>query len=148
MTGIGARIRDVRNTQQKSLSDIATRAKISAATLSRIETEKQGVGITLFLLIAKVLKVSPHELLGEPEPREEGNDPLAAKVASMKPNERTRLWNDLAEARREERTHRRTAATPSAGAQIEELLAQIDYLRQEVESMRSRLGVRERAHAR
>ncbi len=145
MTGIGARIRDVRTTQQKSLNDVASRAKISAATLSRIETEKQGVGITLFLLIAKVLKVSPHELLGEPEPREEGDDPLAAKVASMKPNERTRLWNDLAEARREERTRRRTTAAPSPSAHIEELLAQIDYLRQEVESMRSRAGTRARS---
>ena len=148
MTGIGARLRGVRNAQRKSLSDVALRARISAATLSRIETEKQGVEISMFLMLARVLKVSPNELLGEPDQREDAGNPLVAKVASLKSAERTRMWNQLAEIRREERTRRHDPALPNLSAQIEELLAQIDYLRQEVEWIRARTSTRTRRRTR
>ena len=141
MNGIGARIREARVAQEKSLNDIATRAKISAATLSRIETEKQGVGISLFLLLAKVLKVHPNQLLGEPE---SGDDPMAQKLAGMKTADRTQLWHELSAIRRDGHAGRRDSSSGSIGAQIEELLAQIDYLRQEIDSMRTRLPARAR----
>ena len=138
MNGVGSRIREARMAQEKSLNDIATRAKISAATLSRIETEKQGVGISLFLLLAKVLKVHPNQLLGEPE---SGDDPMAQKLAGMKTAERTQLWHELSAIRRDGRSARRDPSSRNISSQIEELLAQIDYLRQEIDSMRTRLPV-------
>ena len=145
MNGIGARIRDARMAQEKSLNEVASRAKISAATLSRIETEKQGVGISLFLLLAKILKVHPNELIGEPESGDR-SDPIVHKLAAMGTGERTQVWQELSTLRRDSRTRRsREASAAAVGAQIEELLAQIDYLRQEIDAMRVKVATRQKA---
>ncbi len=144
MNGIGSRIRESRVSQHKSLNEIASRAKISAATLSRIETEKQGVGISLFLLLAKVLKVHPNELLGEPESTD-GGDPIAQKLASMNASDRTQMWQELTAIRRDGRARRAKEVSTNVGAQIEEILAQIDYLRQEVDSMRVKMAARQKS---
>lgn len=144
MNGIGSRIREARTSQHKSLGEIASRAKISAATLSRIETEKQGVGISLFLLLAKLLKVHPNELLGEPA-SDDGDGGIAQKFAAMATSERAQLWHDLSAIRRDARAKRVRDAGPATDAHIEELLAQIDYLRQEVDSMRVKMSARQKA---
>lgn len=141
MSSIGSRIRETRVAQRKSLNDIASRAKISAATLSRIETEKQGVGITLFLLIAKVLKVHPNELLGEPDGTGNGH-PVAETVAGMNSADRAHLWRELAVIHRDGRKKRESSRPAEMSAHIEELLAQIDYLRQEVDAMRTHMTIR------
>ena len=129
---IGERIRETRQTQQLSLTDVAEKAGISAATLSRIETSKQGLDLGLFLSLARILKSAPHELLGD-DGSEHSSDPLVTRIAGLAASERARLWRDLATARRE----RRRKSRAEVGAQFEELLAQFEYLRQEIESVRS-----------
>jgi transcriptional regulator with XRE-family HTH domain len=133
---IGEKIRHARQAQQLSLAQVAAKAKISAATLSRIETEKQNVELSLFITIARVLHVSPNELLGEAgESDSEAGDPLVRQIASLDSSERTRFWRDLTSARRQSRPRN----TRNVNLQIEELLAQVDFLREEIVAVRSRL---------
>ena len=131
-TMVGERIRDTRQSQHLSLTDVATKAGISAATLSRIETNKQGIDLGLFMTLARILKAVPHELLGDSGPADEkASDPLVRKIATLASTDRTRLWRDLATARRARR-----AARTELNERIEELVAQFEYLRQEIESVR------------
>ena len=132
---IGERIRESRQGQHLSLTDVAEKAGISAATLSRIETSKQGLDLGLFLSLARILKNAPHELLGSDAADEDTADPLAKKIAALASVERARLWRDLATARKERRKRPRAEVT----AQFDELLAQFEYLRQEIESVRLNL---------
>lgn len=136
---VGDRIRQARTARHLSLNDVATRAAISVATLSRIERDKQGLDLVLFLLLARILKTPPRDLIGE----ETGAnfDSLATRIASLNHNDRLQLWRDLAAHRRNDRSalHRRIAR---AGEEVDELLAQLEYVRAEVESVR--LGVRKR----
>ena len=60
---IGNRLRQARTARQLSLNDVAGRAKISVATLSRIERDKQGIDLGLFLTLSRILKAPPHDLL-------------------------------------------------------------------------------------
>jgi transcriptional regulator with XRE-family HTH domain len=137
-TMIGLRIRAARLAQDRSLADVAGKAKISVATLSRIETDKQSLDLGLFLSIAQVLNVSARDLLGE-QGQAEGGDPLARRIAALGATERLELWKDLAEERRTQRGKRRGAEVRQVGQQVEELLAQVDFLREELESVRKRV---------
>lgn len=137
---IGERIRQIRQSQDRPLSDIATKAKISVATLSRIENDKQAVDLELFLILARVLKVSPNELLAaDGLDGEDGADPLARRIAILEPKDRAELWRDLAAERRAQRGRKSTAQVQQLTQQVEEMLAQIDFLREELESMRSKM---------
>lgn len=134
---IGEKIREVRQAQQLSLADVSAKAKISAATLSRIETEKQNIELGLFLTIAKILHVNPKDLLGDTGDGEgdSSTDPLVRKIAALEPTERTKFWRELSDARK----HNRVLKNRNVGQQVEELLAQIDLLREEILAVRSRL---------
>jgi transcriptional regulator with XRE-family HTH domain len=133
---VGERIRDSRHSQHLSLTDVATKAGISAATLSRIETSKQGIDLALFLNLAKILKAIPQELLGENGAvSEKASDPLVRKITQLASTDRTRLWKDLATARRA----RRRGGRSELNQQVEELLAQFEYIRGEIESVRTTL---------
>ena len=132
---IGDRIRETRLSQRLSLSQVAAKAAISAATLSRIETNKQNLDLGLFLTLARVLHTSAHELLGE-----DGNgieaavgDPLVRKIAALEATERTQLWRDLAQSQRERGPQRRNLSQ-----QVEELLAQVEFLHEEILSVQER----------
>ena len=134
---IGERIREARLAQDRSLADVAAKAQISVATLSRIETDKQSLDLGLFLSIAQVLHVSAQQLLGEENGN--GGDPLARRIAALGSRERLELWKELAEERRVQRGKRRGAEMRQVGQQVEELLAQVDFLREELESIRKRM---------
>jgi len=120
-----------------SLAQVAEKADISAATLSRIETNKQNVDLGLFLTIARVLHTSARELLGEEGEAAvgEGGDPLVRKIASLNTTERTQLWRELADSRRQVHSISRR----NLSQQVEELLAQVEFLHQELLSVRSRV---------
>src|SRR2546423_3585082 len=60
---IGERLREARDMRGMSLMDVAGKAHISAATLSRIENNKQGLDFGLFLVLAKILARAPAELV-------------------------------------------------------------------------------------
>lgn len=138
---VGENIRAARQDQHLSLTDVAGRAGISAATLSRIETNKQSLDLGTFLLLARILKRQAHELLGE----EDGATdlPLAARIVSLGSNERARLWREVSAARRNQKgTARKTESAANVAMQVEELIAQIDFIRDEIEIVRKRLRSR------
>ena len=132
---IGDRLRDIRHSQQLSLTQVASKAKISAATLSRIETNKQPLDLTLFLSLAKILKTPAREILSDAEAGE-GQDELVRKIAQLGGEDRAELWRELAANRRSRRTSR---SSREAAFQIDELLAQVEFLRSEIEGMRLQL---------
>ena len=139
---IGERLREARETRGLSLTDVAGKAHISAATLSRIENSKQGLDFALFLVLAKVLAVSPGDLVENGD--EIVGDPLVAKVAQLSTTDRTRLWRDLAEARRTSRAKRHARHPDTVSQQMEELFAQFEFMREELEAVRISLRKRGR----
>jgi transcriptional regulator with XRE-family HTH domain len=138
---IGEKIRELRQAQGRSLADVAGRAKISVATLSRIENDKQSLDLGLFLVLAKLLHVAPEELLnGNGGDRDEENtDPLARRIAALETKKRTELWREVAAERR---TLRGRTSHGDTTQQVEEMLAQIDFLREELDRMRKRIRKR------
>lgn len=135
---IGERIRELRHSQGRSLADVAGRAKVSVATLSRIENDKQSVDLGLFLVLAKVLEVTASDLLGNDDEDDGRLDPLVRRIVSLETKKRTELWREMATERRAQRARAR-AARADAAQHVEELLAQLDYLREELESVRKRV---------
>ena len=135
---LGIRLRQARQSRSLSLSEVASRAKISVATLSRIERDKQAIDLGMFLTLSRILKTPPHELIGVEE--DEGIDPLVMRIARLNIVERTELWRELATHRRNGTSGRRQLRQLSY--QVEELLAQIDFLREEIEAVQRRLRAR------
>ena len=133
---IGTRIREVRTARRLSLSVVALKASISTATLSRIETGKQSIDVGLLVVLAGILQMPTHELLSE-----ESNDgaDVADRIARLKAPERARLWRELSGQRKRSQTLTRMHDLSS---EVDELLAQIDFLRGEVERIRQSIRAR------
>lgn len=134
---LGDRIRQARLSRRLSLNDVASRAKISVATLSRIERDKQGVDMAMSLTLSRILKTSAHELIGADDAGD-GAAPLATRIARLPTHERAQLWRDLAASSRRNTTASRKQVRQMA-QEVEELLAQLDFLRGEIENMQKRL---------
>jgi transcriptional regulator with XRE-family HTH domain len=141
---LGEKIRQVRHGQKRSLADVAKKAKISVATLSRIENDKQTLDVSMFLMLARVLDVVPQELLGElVGDAGEGLDPLVRKIARIEGTERAALWRALAASRRHTQpTRSRRTRMSEITEQVDELLAQVEFVRDELEAVRRRLRQR------
>ncbi len=137
---LGERLRQARIDQQLSLADVATQANISAATLSRIERDKQTLDLGLFLTLLRILKGTPAEFFGADgeESSDTGHDPLIARIASMRSSERTTLWRELSAKMREHHSEGR-ATIRTLLQKVEELAAQADYLRDEIVAMQTRI---------
>ena len=133
---VGERLRQARVARQLSLADVAGEANVSAATLSRVERDKQAIDVELLLTLAKVLNAAPADLIDDNGV--EGPS-LAVHIAAMQSGERTALWRALGTECREQRLRRR-GDSRNMQQEVEELLAQADFLREEIESMRSRLA--------
>lgn len=133
---VGNRIRVARQSRNLSLTELASRADISAATLSRIERDKQNVDLGLFLTLTRILQLTPHEVLNDAETAE-GVDPLVRAISGMQTGERAQLWRSLAAERRTRRS--RKADGRAVANEVEELLAQVDFIRGEIESVQKRL---------
>ena len=132
---IGARLREARQARQLSLNTVAVKAEISVATLSRIERDQQRIDVELLLTLIRILKINTREVLDD-EPQSDVVEPMAEKIAGLPPLERTKLWRELATTRKPARngTTNRILAQ-----QVEEFLAQIDFLRGEIEAVRKKL---------
>jgi transcriptional regulator with XRE-family HTH domain len=130
---IGERIREARMARQMSLSEVAAKTQVSTATLSRIENGKQTIDVTLLLLLAKTLRTSASEFIGESQ---EGSSTVADRIVSLRPADRMRLWRELSETRRDVGDRMPIA---DIAQQLDECLAQIDLLRAEVERLRAAL---------
>ena len=138
---IGERLRGVRQSQGRSLAEVAGKTNISVATLSRIETDKQSIDVALLMELTGVLGVEAAALLGPAQGNGSAPDPLAQRIAGLDARTRTELWRDLAGERRAQRAHGRTA-TRNIAQEVDELLAQLDFLREELESVRARMKTR------
>ena len=132
---IGDRLREARAARQFSLSDVAEKAKISAATLSRIENGKQSLDVGLFLVLLKILRIQPADVL-EADASVSSGDRLVDQIVRLDGDARTKLWKELAVTRRATRVRR--ASSREMSQKVEELVAQIDYLREEIEAVRSK----------
>jgi transcriptional regulator with XRE-family HTH domain len=139
---IGERIREARNAREWSLTDVAAKAHISVATLSRIERDKQTLDLGLFLTLMRILELDPAEILTEDD-REavegKGIDPLVARITSLAASERARLWRALSARNAAPVVADRRHATRNVALQVEELLAQVEYLHNEVAAVQKRL---------
>ena len=133
---VGNRIRLARQSRDLSLTELAARAEISAATLSRIERDKQNLDLGLFLTLTRLLKLTPHEVLDDADVAE-GVDPLVRTISGMQTEERAQLWRSLTAERKSHR--RRRADNRAVVNEVEELLAQVDFIRGEIESVQKRL---------
>ena len=136
---IGERIRELRQAQGLSLADVAGKAQISVATLSRIENDKQSVDLGLFLILAKILQVTAGEILDSDDEDDSKVDPLARRIAMLETKKRTELWREVTAARRAQRIRR---SSRDVTQQVEELLAQVDFLRSELDTVRQRMKKR------
>ena len=135
---IGERLRQLRQSQGRSLADIAGKAKVSVATLSRIENDKQSLEINLLVTLAQVLQVAPADLLQRVTDENDEERPLAQRIAGLEVKKRTELWRDLAAERRTQRTRTRHGGRDLA-QQVEEVLAQMEFLREELETVRKQV---------
>jgi transcriptional regulator with XRE-family HTH domain len=140
---IGKRLRQTRASQKLSLNEVAERADISVATLSRIERDKQNMAVDLFLTLCKVLETQPNELLGD------GNggdlqtpssvDELIRKISGLDVGDRTRFWHGLSKANVARPRGRHGGEVRVIAREVDELLAQVDCLREQLESVRKQL---------
>jgi transcriptional regulator with XRE-family HTH domain len=133
---VGIRIREARTSRNLSLNEVASRADVSVATLSRIERDKQGLDLGLFLILCRVLEALPHELLGDEAG--ENVDPLALQIGRLNHGERVQLWKDLANARRSDQRQAMRSNVHRLKNEIEDLLAQMEYVQAEIESVQRR----------
>ena len=135
---VGERLRRFRQAQGRSLADVAGKANVSVATLSRIENDKQSLELSLLVTLARILQVPPAEFLNGMTEEEDAGDPLARRIATLETKKRAELWRDLAAERRTQRASVRPSARDVA-QQVEEVLAQVDFLREELETVRKRM---------
>jgi transcriptional regulator with XRE-family HTH domain len=136
---VGSKIREARQAQQRSLADVAGEVGISVATLSRIENGKQTLDLELFLSLSRVLKTAAPEFLGADGQQSRTDSDLARQIAALGPRGRTQLWQNLASEQRAVRARSRRESDQQLGSHVEELLAQLDFLREELESVKKRL---------
>ncbi len=130
----GEKLRVARVGQRMPLREVASRAGISQATLSRIERGKQTLDVDMLVRIAAILGKEPRELFGQ------GHPAPAQIVASLSAQERIEFWQLLArsaEVRANDEKHKKQSR--DLVLQVEELLAQLDYLRTEVAAVKERL---------
>lgn len=127
---VGAALRLARQARRLSLSDVAGKAGMSVATLSRIETGKQNVDVSLLVNLAHILHVSPAALL---EGGGDGRQPatvLAEELALLSPAERARV---LASALKQSR---QDGSKEALHARVENLLTTLDLIREELHHVR------------
>jgi transcriptional regulator with XRE-family HTH domain len=130
---IGESLRRLRLERQLSLSGVAAQAGVSVATLSRVETGKQTVDVVLLLTIARILGVAPSEILGSDQPGDE-LDELTRRISRLPAADRGKVFS--------ESSRRRT--TRDVSATMDDLLAQIDLLRDDLLELQRRVRTRKR----
>jgi transcriptional regulator with XRE-family HTH domain len=137
---IGERIRKVRQAKNLSLQQVAQKTSLSSATLSRIETSKQSLDLEVFLQLATVLEFSPAQLLDEAEHDGDGAEG-ANMIDRLEPRDRLRMWRDLATNTKTKKTSltMRRAQIRAMALDAEELIAQLEFLREQIEYLRKRL---------
>lgn len=88
---IGPTLRRLRTDREVSLATVADQAGISVATLSRIETNKQGIDVSLLLTLARVLGVAAADILGSADDRDD-LESLSSRLAALPADARTEVF--------------------------------------------------------
>lgn len=123
---IGERLRRLRAERQLSLANVAEKAGVSVATLSRVETNKQNMDVSMLVTLSGILGVAPSEVLGDPS-TDDDRAALTRRLSRLSRADRTKLFVDS--SRRRER---------ALSVVVEDLLATLDILRDElVEAQKS-----------
>ena len=130
--GAGRALRNARLAHRLPLSEVAAEARISVATLSRIENEKQSIDVGLFLRLATIVGANPVAVLsGSDEPHETPRD-LARLLAARTAAELAEIFADTTR-----HAHRTRPREPIA-LQFESVLAAVDLLIEEIRELRKR----------
>lgn len=139
LVNVGQRLRKARQAFHLSLQQVADRAHLSSATLSRIETSKQSLDLGVFLQLAEILHLQPADLLdGEGEGRERA---LAVAFSALTFEDRMGFWRELIDASKSLRVSRRQRGGEmrNLSMEIEELSVQIELMHEQLENLRKRL---------
>ena len=110
-----------------SLNDVASKAGMSVATLSRIETGKQNVDVSLLVNLAHILHVSPAALIEGNGNGRQTSTALSEELAMLSPAERARV---LATALKQSRKD--GGPREALHARVESLLTTLDLIREEL----------------
>jgi transcriptional regulator with XRE-family HTH domain len=130
LDGVGKALREARTSRGMSLSEVAHAAGVSTATLSRIETEKQSLDVSLLAAVSRILNVAPGQVLGsEPDPAAT-EEALVASLSTLSPERRVRVLTAAA------KRHGTRRSKDGIQAQLDALLATIDVIREEITEIR------------
>lgn len=109
------------------MKQVAEKADLSLATLSRIENNKQPVDTDLLLSLARILKADPAELLGiRAQAKDDSPAAIVRRILALNPDERMVLWKELA------KTGSGSSRASRSIGDVEQLLAQLEFIRGEI----------------
>ena len=132
---VGETIRRIRVARELSLADVARKAGVSVASLSRMETNKQSVDVSLLETLADILGVTAASVLGEAGGNGHGDpDELAGRLSALSAPERTRIF--LASSRRRD--------SKQVGAVLDDLVSTVDLVRDELLQVQRNIKRRKR----
>ncbi|HET7434239.1 MAG TPA: helix-turn-helix transcriptional regulator [Thermoanaerobaculia bacterium] len=112
---VGDNLRHARFDLGLSLADVAQKAGISVATLSRIETDKQNLDVVLLTKLARILGVPPGEMFGPVTDTDRAA--VTRRLARLPSKDRARAFSD---------------ASRGSGMTVDDLLSMMDVLREEL----------------
>jgi transcriptional regulator with XRE-family HTH domain len=130
-TKFGAALRAARVAKHLSLTVLAEKIGVSAATLSRIETDKQNLDVSTFVELTRTLGVEPAHILGSHRD-ERSDDAIVGDLVALSPANRVRIF---AEAAKRERRGKSGAGV--LNERLEAALASLDMLREELLDVRA-----------
>ena len=133
---VGNRIRKRRQQLGLSLDTVAREVDVSTATLSRVETGKQGLSLELFVRISETLRCPPGSFLEE-EQDDDGATPLADHISSLDSPDRARVWKRMAASSIATRSRQQHQHVQDLSMKAEELMAQTEYLYGELGSLQA-----------
>ena len=111
---------------------------MSVSTLSRIETDKQPIELETLISLCGILSIDPAGLVSSAASGPDAINLILSRLKILDRKERLQLWQQLAEASREMATNE-GIKTRDLAMEVEELLAQVDYLRAEIEAVKRRI---------
>jgi transcriptional regulator with XRE-family HTH domain len=121
-SSIGPSLRRLRTEQKLALSAVASRAGISVATLSRIETNKQSIEVGLLSTLAGILGVSARDLFGG-EDEVEDLAMLSRRIGALSRAERTKVFLE---------SSRRPRDAKQLSPVLDDLVSTVEMLREEL----------------
>ncbi len=132
-TTIGERLRAARIARELSLGEVSVQVGVSAATLSRIENNKQSLDLPLFLELARVLGVRAAAMLEEGD-EAAASEALIAELAALSSPERARIV-----AAANERSRGRRLPIASLPMRVDGLLQSLHAVQNELQDVRAAL---------